>query len=78
MTRGVNIHRYRRRASWFSGIENVVKCCVPSRLLAHFPLDHRPPRAGLCAYAPADRGATKALKEEGKTQAEVAARVSTG
>ncbi len=46
--------------------------------MARRPLGHGPPRAGLCAYAPADRGATKALKEEGKTQAEVAAQVSTG
>ena len=36
------------------------------------------PLPGLCACALADRGATKALKEEGKTQAKVAARVSTG
>ena len=41
-------------------------------------LSYGAPLPGLCACAPADRGATKALKEEGKTQAEVAARVSTG
>ncbi len=41
-------------------------------------LSYGAPLPGLCACAPADRGATKALKEEGKTQAKVAARVSTG
>ena len=39
-------------------------------------LSYGAPLPGLCACAPADRGATKALKEEGKTQAEVAARVA--